>query len=214
MRTRPRVPASPARRRGACCRRRCASAGCRAGSAEDVARRAQLLADAAQPAPVPRARDPERGSRARDGGAPVLAPGRARSRATGGRRGRPRAPPPAGRCGRARASTVPAGAPAAGGLPRERRAAPTISAWRPRRSSDSILSSVAPLPQLLQTVDLVPREVVEGKLLERSPPPESKRLLEHLCGLGRRSVVERTPPVVDESLEALCVHGDRSARSA
>ena len=58
-------------------------------------------------------------------------------------------------------------------------------------------------------MDLVPREVVEGKLLQRSPPPESKRLLEHLCGLGRRSVVERTPPVIDESLEKVCIHGDR-----
>ncbi len=57
-------------------------------------------------------------------------------------------------------------------------------------------------PQFRQAVDLVPREVVEGELRERLPTPESERFVEHLRGLGRRSVVERTLPVGDEPLEA------------
>ena len=64
-------------------------------------------------------------------------------------------------------------------------------------------------PQLLEPLDLGAGEVVEGELRQRRPSPEPERLVEHVNGLGLRAVVERTPASIDESLEALCVHGDR-----
>ena len=63
-------------------------------------------------------------------------------------------------------------------------------------------------PQLLEPLDLGAGEVVEGELCQRRPSPELERLVEHVNGLGLRAVVDCTLCLDDESLEALCVHGD------
>ena len=69
-------------------------------------------------------------------------------------------------------------------------------------------------PELSEPVDLGLREVVVRELGERGPPPQRERLVEHARRLVRRSVIERTPSVTGEPLEARRVDDRRpSARS-
>ena len=119
------------------------------------------------------------------------------------RRGRPRAPRPAGRSGRARASAA-RGAARAADAPRS--APPARRRAPPARPSARV--GLDPLlerrqPQLLEPFGLVPRERLVLELGQRRAAPERERLLEqrrasspapcrHRCGPSRRSRSNRS----------------------
>ena len=63
--------------------------------------------------------------------------------------------------------------------------------------------------KLLEAVDLVTREVVEGELGECRAPPERERLVEHARRLLWRPLLERAATVTCQLLEAGRIHRDR-----
>ena len=62
-------------------------------------------------------------------------------------------------------------------------------------------------PEVVETTDLVTREVLEGELGQRRASPERERLVEQPSRLGLRSVLECAPAVCRESLEARGIDG-------
>ena len=111
--------------------------------------------------------------------------------------GTPRAPPPAGRSGTARASAAPCSRSRSGCARTRSSSSPSTAAWRPvgQRAVDRGLARLQ--PEVLEPPDLRRGERLVGEVVERRAAPQRERLAQRAAVLAD----------VSEALEAQRVDG-------